>query len=142
MQIMPTKAHQMIIGLISRKMKDKGYKIVAFDGKEYLFNGKTLKVPPVIKRHRPDLLGYNFKTERVCIGEAKTGGDLFSMRTIEQLNDYAATKQKSTGKYVEAILGILKSSELDLQKLLCKLSLDKNENISYIWLPDELVEND
>lgn len=139
---MPTKAHQMIIGLIGRKMKERGYDIVAFDGKEYLFNGRVLKLPPVIKRHRPDLLGYNFKTKGVCIGEAKTGNDLFSGRTIEQLNDYASIKQKSTKKYVEVILGILKSSELDLQKLLQKLSLDKNENVSYVWLPDELVGND
>ena len=139
---MPTKAHQMIIGLIGRKMKKKGYDIVAFDGKEYLFGGKVLEFPPVIKRHRPDLLGYNFKTKRVCIGEAKTGNDLFSKRTIEQLIDYASVKQKSTSKYIEVIIGILKSSEQNLLKLLKKLSLDKNENISFIWLPDELINDD
>ncbi len=139
---MPTKAHQMIIGLIGRKMKKKGYDIVAFDGNEYLFNGKVLEFPPIIRRHRPDLLGYNFQTKRICIGEAKTDNDLFSRRTIEQLIDYASVKQNSTGKYVEIIIGILKSSEQNLLRLLKKLSLDKNENISFIWLPDELVSND
>lgn len=139
---MPSKAHQMIIGLIGRKIKEKGYSIVAFDGKEYLFNGEALKLPMVIKRHRPDIIGYNSKTKSICIGEAKTGNDLFSIRTIEQLEDYSNIKQKTTDKFIEVIIGILKSSELDLLKLINKLSLSKNENVSYVWLPDELVNND
>jgi len=139
---MPSKAHQMIIGLIGRKMREKGYSIVAFDGKEYLFNGKALKLPMIIKRHRPDIIGYNSKTMRICIGEAKTGNDLSSIRTKEQLEDYSNIKQISIEEFMEVIIGILKSSELDLLKLLKKLSLNKKENVSYIWLPDELVNND
>jgi hypothetical protein len=44
---MPTKLHQMIVGLIGRKMREKGYDIVAFDGNEYLFDGEKLNIPPI-----------------------------------------------------------------------------------------------
>ncbi|MEW6409383.1 MAG: hypothetical protein AB1488_04635 [Nitrospirota bacterium] len=138
---MPTKLHQMIVGLIGRKMREKGYDIVAFDGNEYLFDGQKLNIPPPIKRHKPDIVGFKFETNEICIGEAKTSEDLFSKRTKEQLLDYSNTKGISTGKHLEIILGIPKSAEEDLIKLLKELNLFGKDFISYIWLPEELVDN-
>lgn len=138
---MPSKLHQMLVGLIARKMHEKGYEIVAFDGNEYLFGGQKLNVPPKIKRHRPDIVGFNFETKEVCIGEAKTREDLLSERTEEQLLDYSATKQLSTDRRVEVILGIPMAAEKDLIELLKRLNLSGKNFISYIWLPEELVEN-
>lgn len=138
---MPTKLHQMIVGLIGRKMREKGYDIVAFDGNEYLFDGQKLNIPPPIKRHKPDIVGFKFETKEICVGEAKTSEDLLSKRTKEQLLDYSNTKGLSTGKYIEIILGIPKSAEEDLIKLLKELNLFGKDFISYIWLPEELVDN-
>lgn len=138
---MTTKLHQMIVGLIGRKMREKGYEIVSFDGNEYLFDGQKLKIPPQIKRHRPDIIGFKFQTREICVGEAKTSEDLFSRRTKEQLLDYSETKSLSIGKPIEIIIGIPKSSEDDLIKLLKELSLLGKDYISYIWLPEELVDN-
>lgn len=138
---MPTKLHQMLVGLIARKMRERGYHIVAFDGNEYLFDGQKLNVPPQIKRHRPDIVGFNFETKEVCVGEAKTRGDLFSESTREQLLDYSTSKQFSSGKHIEVILGIPRSAEKDLIKLLERLNLFGENFISYVWLPEELVDN-
>jgi len=138
---MPTKLHQMIVGLIGRKMREKGYDIVAFDGSEYLFEGAKLNIPPRIKRHRPDILGFKFETKEICVGEAKTGEDLFSERTKEQLLDYSSTTGLSTGKHIEIIIGIPKSAEEDLVGLLRELNLLGKDFISHIWLPEELAYN-
>jgi len=138
---MPTKLHQMIVGLIGRKIHEKGYTIVAFDGKEYMFDGQILNVPIQIKRHRPDIVGLKFETKEVCVGEAKTREDLFSKRTKEQLLDYSTTRGMSKGKHIEIIIGIPKSAEEDLKKLLHRLNLFEKDFISYIWLPEELVDN-
>ncbi len=139
---MAKKFHQMIVGLIGRKMRDKGYEIVAFDGNEYMFDGQKLNIPIPIKRYRPDIIGFKFETKEICVGEAKTSGDLFSKRTKEQLLDYSSTKSFSTGKHIEIIIGIPKSVEGDLIRLLKELDLFAKDFISYIWLPEELVNND
>lgn len=138
---MPKKLHQMIVGLIGRKMREKGYDIVAFDGNEYLFDGQKINIPPSAKRHRPDIVGFKFETKEICVGEAKTSKDLFSKRTKEQLLDYSNIKGLSTGKHIEIILGIPKSAEGDLIRLLSELNLFEKDFISYIWLPEELVDN-
>lgn len=138
---MPKKLHQMIVGLIGRKMREKGYDIVAFDGNEYLFDGQKINIPPSVKRHRLDIVGFKFETKEICVGEAKTSKDLFSKRTKEQLLDYSNIKGLSTGKHIEIILGIPKSAEGDLIRLLSELNLFEKDFISYIWLPEELVDN-
>lgn len=132
----------MLVGLIGRKMREKGYVIVAFDGNEYLFDGQKLNLPLQIKRHRPDIIGIRFETKEICIGEAKSQNDLFSTRTSEQLQDYSATKGFSSDRPVEIILGIPESAKSDLMKLLKKLGLSNKTFISYVWLPEELVDND
>ncbi len=138
---MPSKMHQMIIGLIGRKMREKGYEIIAFDGKEYKFEGNDINIPFTIKNHRPDIIGYDFNTKNICIGEAKTLNDLCTKRTKKQLTDFANVKSVSENK-IELIIGIPKTAKNDLIKLLTKLNLHNNNKISYIWLPEELVNND
>lgn len=138
---MHSKLHQMLVGLIARKMREKGCDMVAFDGRDYLFDGQKLHVPPKIKRHRPDIIGFKSETKEVCVGEAKTREDLFSKRTKEQLLDYSGTKLVSTGKHIEIIVGIPESAREDLVQLLQRLNLSGEDFISYIWLPEELVDN-
>jgi hypothetical protein len=131
----------MLVGLIGRKMREKGYEIVAFDGNEYCFDGRKLNVPTQVRRHRPDIVGFKFETKEVCVGEAKTREDLFSERTKEQLLDYSTTRGLSTGEHIEILLGIPESAREDLMGLLQRLNLSGKKFISYIWLPEELAEN-
>jgi hypothetical protein len=141
---MASKAHQMILGLVARKMRQRGYEIVSFDGNENIISNISLSVTPTIKRHKPDIIGVNFKTKKICLGDAKTLSDIDSLRTKEQFTDYSnlVTKNKKT---CEFIIGIPKSAEQKLLKILQELGInEKNKNVSYVWMPDELLpeEND
>lgn len=139
---MPSKLHQMLIGLIGRKMKEKDYEVVAFDGNTFRFDGQKLKLPPTIKRHRPDIIGINIINKRICIGEAKTRGDLNSHRTKEQLIDYSTTRTKTNNELVEIIIGVPESAVGDLKRLLINLGLSNNDKISFLFLPEVLVNED
>lgn len=139
---MPSKTHQMLIGLISRKMRERGYLPVAYDGKGYELNGQEVRLPPKIKRHRPDVIGINLSTKTLCVGEAKTAGDLSSARTREQFLDYSDIIGKTSGRRAELIIGISKTAEPALLCLLASLRLDRHTNVCCIYLPEELVEND
>lgn len=138
MVIMPSKLHQMLVGLIGRKMRESGYEIVAFHGNEYLFDGKSLNTPPTIMRHKPDLLGINIETQRLCIGEAKTRDDLHTSRTKEQLLDYSRMVC-SSGESAEVIVGVPKAAQNEYLDLLRELRLDNNKDFKYVFLPEELV---
>ncbi len=135
---MPSKAHQLISGLIVRKMREKGYLIIAFDGNEKIISDIFLKATPVIKRHKPDILGIDIKSKKICIGEAKTEGDLANERTKEQLLDYASLAEDKN-KYFELIIGIPESAEVYLMKLLDKLNIKTSPNVSYIHVPNALI---
>ncbi len=129
----------MILGLVVRKMREKGYEIVSFDGNEALIGDTQLKVPPAIRRHRPDSIGVNLQSGRICIGEAKTSGDLHSSRTKEQFADYSSLFVKDAEQLCELIIGIPKSSEPKLRSILKSLGIDKNPNVLYVWMPDDFL---
>lgn len=139
---MASRAHQLIIGLIVRKMRSNGYEIVSFDGNESLITDISINAPLTIKRHRPDVIGVDIKNKKICIGEAKTDSDLTSKRTKEQFIDYSNLSTKS-GSLCEFIIGIPQSSESRLKLILLDLGLVKKSNISFIWMPDEfLLDNE
>lgn len=138
---MPSKMHQMLIDLIGRKMHDKGYIPVAYDGKNYSLHGENVPIPMKIGRHRPDVIGINIETKVLCIGEAKTASDLSSERTREQFSDYANIIGFTSGQKFELIIGIPLRAESALLKLMSDLSLNGIKNVSYILLPEELIEN-
>src|SRR5882757_9906522 len=82
---MPSLAHQFIADNIARRMNIDGYAVVSYDGiKEY--QDVKLRMPPKIKRHRPDLIGISNDGE-ISIGEAKTAED-FTAHTSEQILDF------------------------------------------------------
>lgn len=138
---MPSRAHQLISGLIVRKMREKGYIIVAFDGNEKIISDISLKATPVIKRHKPDILGIDFNNKKICIGEAKTEEDLNAKRTKEQLCDYFSLANNSN-KSFELIIGIPGSAELQLSKLLNSLGIKESANISHVFMPNPLIYNE
>ena len=119
-------------------MRLGGYEVVSFDGNEGLIANISLNVPPIIKKHRPDVIGINIRNKKICIGEAKTDSDLSSKRTREQFRDYSNLITKS-GNLCELIIGIPRSSEKKLRKILLYLDLIGKNNISYVWMPDELL---
>lgn len=139
---MASKAHQLIAGLVVRKMRQKGYQIISFDGNEAIISDISLRVPPIIKKHRPDILGIRILDKKICIGEAKTSNDLYSKRTKEQIKDYSNLILADQKEPCELIIGIPKSCENKLEMLLKNLGIHGNSNISYVWMPDELLPNE
>ena len=139
---MPSKMHRMLVDLISRKMHDKGYIPVAFDGKYYIAHNEKVVIPPKIGKHRPDVIGINIETKVLCIGEAKTASDLSSERTKRQFSEYANIIGFTSKQKFELIIGIPMRAESSLLTLMSSLSLRSHKNISYILLPEELVETE
>jgi len=122
-------------------MIKKGYKPVSIDDKiEHLAYMQSNSMPK-IKRHKPDLLGVHSIDNKVCIGEAKTRGDLTSQRTKEQIEDFSSLIYELKGS-VEVIFGV-PSSELEmLKKLLKENGVLGNEKITILSIPDEVLPND
>jgi len=140
---MASAGHQLILGLVARRMRQKGYEIVSFDGSEALIGTTHFKVPPIIRRHRPDAIGVNLQNRRICIGEAKTSKDLHSSRTKEQFADYSSLFIRNNEQLCELVIGIPRSSESKLKQMLETLGIANNPNVSYVWMPDEFLrEND
>lgn len=130
----------MLCDLIARKMREEGFIPVAFDGRNYVLDNEEINIPPTIGRHRPDVLGFNPKTRALCIGEAKTGNDLDSERSREQLVDYSHIVGASTHEEARLIIGITSSMRDALHRTLRELGLADMPNISFVLLPEELVD--
>jgi hypothetical protein len=132
----------MLVDLIGRKMRDEGYTPVAYDGQLYTFRGEEVHIPPKIGRHRPDVVGINLESKALCIGEAKTGDDLLSERTREQLLDYSSIIGATSGMKFRLIIGVPMKDENALLMLMEDLGIDKLANVTHIVLPEELVDPD
>lgn len=137
---MASKIHQFILSLIVRKMKLEGYEIIAYDGDYSKIENMALKIPFKIMRHRPDIIGISLDKSKICIGEAKTDSDLRSDRTKEEFVDFASIGD-TIGKSIKLIIGIPKSSNLLLFKIINELKLQNKNNIEYIIVPEELFAN-
>lgn len=139
---MTSRIHKMLVDLIIRKMSEKGYTIVASEGKllaspEY----ERTPIPLKIKRHRPDVIGIDIISKKLCIGEAKTADDLFSKRTANQFSDFGNIIGRTSGEQAELIIGVPLRSKETLLHILKKINLP-TDKISIIVLPEELAENE
>lgn len=133
---MASKVHQFIISCLVRKIRDKGYEIIAFEGNWETIGMTKLKIPPCVLRHRPDVIGINTSATNFCIGEGKTQNDLKNVRSKEQFIDFANEKN------CELIIGIPKSSEKILLSLLKEINLFERKNVSYVLIPEVLFPNE
>lgn len=135
---MASKAHQFIANMLAVKMRQLNFEVVSFDGTQIFLSEQKLPIPPCLKRHRPDILGYDSKSKTICIGEAKTTADLNSERTKEQIADYASIITKSE-KPARILLGVPSSGLDKLNLLLGDLELAHNPNLIVIHVPDRLL---
>jgi hypothetical protein len=133
---MASKRHQFIIGLINRKILELGFTVLALDGRISGAFGNKYILPPKITRHRPDTLGVN-REGQICIGEAKTEKDLFTLRTKEEFVDFSSIELN--GKLCLLIIGIPSSAGNDLNKLLLNIGLEKKANIQILKIPNEII---
>jgi len=138
---MSTRIHEFILMCVARKIRERGYEIVAYQGDFKKISSMSFKLPMKIKRHRPDIIGLSKDESKICIGEAKTAGDLFTKRTNEQFSDYSEVIKNPVSK-AELIIGIPRSSENDLISILSNLTIRENPNVTYLCVPEELFPNE
>lgn len=131
-----SKVHKFIVSCVCRKIREKGYRIVALNGDYSQIEKIHLKLPPPIKRHRPDVVGVKTGNLEFCIGEAKTSSDLKTKRTREQLADFANINK------CELVVGVPMSDKYLLRKLLQDLGLENNKNISCLYVPEVLFPHE
>ena len=117
-------------------MREEGVDISGIDGNYAGLFGEKIQLPPQILRHRPDVVGTK-KDGQVFIGEVKTENDIANNRTYEQLQDFSSIELN--GKKCEVFIGIPKSAEGILNKVLEKTGLKNIDNIHILCVPDEII---
>lgn len=134
-----SKEHDLIVVMVARYIKQRGYELVALDcSLDWLF-GDSFRLPPAITIHRPDILGVRQETPFVCIGEAKTRSDMRSKRTRRQLKDFASASVERGGASCEVVVGIPSDCQTILGKLIRSLGVAPNR-ITVIAVPLPLLE--
>lgn len=117
---MASKQHQLMCGMLVRKMATLGYTdVVSFDGMIRDGYFKDYPLPPKIGRHRPDCISVN-KQGKKAIGEAKTCEDLKSDRTYEEILDFT-TVCKNDAVYEQVFIGYPIEGELYFEQLYYRL---------------------
>lgn len=138
-RIMASIKHDFIVSAISRKMRLYGFTIVYLDGRNKDISLRNFYIPPQIRRHRPDLIGFRGQ-EIFCIGEAKTNSDLVSERTHQQLIDFYEIVCKSPDN--KLLIGIPESGKRELFSLLSLLGIPRTNQIEILLIPEVLFPNE
>jgi hypothetical protein len=134
-----SKEHDLITAMVARYVQQQGYELVALDcSLDWLF-GDSFRLPPSIIIHRPDVLGVRDRTPFVCIGEAKTRGDMRSARTRQQLKDFAQASAGKTAAACEVVVGIPSDCQTILDSLINSLGIAPGR-ITVIAVPRPLLE--
>lgn len=134
---MPSKAHQMLISFLARKMREDGYQTIAFDDDNSSYDIFNFPVPPTIKRHRPDVIGMDVQGY-FSIGEAKTKNDLKGKRLEEQLNDFSDLKNED-GSLIPFYIGVPESVNDKLKSKLSEFNVNI-KNVKIISIPDLILK--
>ena len=134
---MSSKVHQFIADLIVRRMNLEGYEVVSFEGTSEAEQIK-LKLPPKIRRHRPDLIG--IKPKSLAIGEAKTANDL-TIRTKEQLQDFTNDTNWPPEVEHQVFFGMPMSIEERFERIVNELGIS-DKNLIVLPVPDRLLPDE
>ncbi len=135
---MAGERHQFLLGLVVRKMREEGVTIHNIDGNYAGLFGEKTALPPQILRHRPDVFGIK-SNGQLCIGEAKTEGDITNTRTYEQLQDFATVELNGTK--CEVFVGVPQSCEDIFRERLKRIGLKGCENLHVLYIPDEIIND-
>lgn len=131
---MAGKRHQFIVGLLIKQMRYFGCRIKYVDGA--FLGGDKLNLPPNVLRHRPDILGVTSEGQ-ICIGEAKTEGDINTKHFREQIEDF--TKLSLNGMKCEVFFGIPSLAEQELEMVLKEMGLRDYDHLHILLVPEEII---
>lgn len=133
---MATRQHQRILAIVLKAMSQRGFSLVAVDGKTEGWDEVGLGRPGDFGRHRPDAVGVQ-TDGTIGIAEAKTADDVASARTREQLEDYLGT---SATDYAAVFFGYPRSADTVVARLLKSIGAIDCPQLELISVPDELLD--
>lgn len=133
---MPTRQHQRILAIVLKAMSQRGFSLVAVDGKTEGWDQVGIGRPGDFGRHRPDAVGIQ-ADGTIGIAEAKTADDVASSRTREQLEDYLAT---SATDYAVVFFGYPRNADGVVASLLRSVGAIDCPQLELIPVPDELLD--
>ncbi len=115
--------HDLIVSLVARVIRQRGFELVALESSLGWLFGENFRLPPAITVHRPDILGVRREPPYLCIGEAKTRGDLHTTRTSRQLVDFSQASVGNTGSLCEVVVGVPADCETILHNIIRALGI-------------------
>jgi hypothetical protein len=132
----PGNVHKFLVRELVVAAQRWGYEVLAADAKYYLLDGATIHLPPKLLRHQPDIVAARKAPPHLLIGEAKTGPDLKSKRSKEQLADFASIPG--------ALVAITypERSESILRGVIEDLGIQPGDMFRCIPVPEELFPDD
>ena len=133
---MAGKRHQFIIGLLIGRMREYGCHVMFVDGKPFTDWNPSIRVPPTILRHRPDILGIT-DIGQICIGEAKTAGDISSSRTWEEIEDYLTLELN--GQSCAVFIGIEASGIDKFRRIAKQKGYLSSPNLHILCVHEEII---
>lgn len=132
---MAGRDHQRILALVTRRMQQMGFQVIAREGPVDELASTAFDLPQRVGRHRPDAIGVG-PDSQLCIGEAKTSGDMQAARTREQLEDYLCAGEHD---YPLVVLGFPRSCAGEVHRLLRSIGAIDCPQLTLLPVPDELL---
>lgn len=126
-------SHRRLVQLLITRIQVLGYRVVASDQGYTILGRGPVPIPPLVARHSPDVIGTRSNDPIICIGEAKTPGDLKSRRTREQLKDFASLPDSLV------IVAVPFSALGRLRDTLTELGIEESPRFQCMAVPDELI---
>lgn len=131
---MPGSTHKALVRVLALRMNALRYKVIAGDWNYPLLGSRQLRKPPAVGKHQPDLVGWRVEPPRLCIGEAKTAGDLEGARTRRQLVDFC----KVEGGCV--LVAVPNRALPRLREIVLELGLREGPALECIGVPEPLLD--
>ncbi len=126
-------SHRKLVQLLITRMQALGYRVVASDQGYAVLGRDNVPTPPLVARHSPDVIGARSEDPIICVGEAKTPGDLRSRHTCEQLRDFASLPDSLV------IVAVPFSALAKLRETLRELGIEESPRFQCMAVPDELI---
>jgi len=138
---MPSLQHQWLLLWIARKMTSDGYLVRQFEGptpQGGLWN--HLELPFDFQGRRPDAWAIHMFTGQLAVGEAKSGNDLSSLRTLTQFRLFGRAIQRGTTERCPYYIAVPLSATKALDDALTRTGLVGRPHVHRLHIPDVLLQ--
>lgn len=136
----PSNAHQWLVVWAVRKMTNDGFVPLAWDGALPHFQSAVLGRSPQFMNLRPDAVGVDPRSKRTAFCEAKTWNDIETRHTQQQLQAFSSLSSRTDKGPSRLYIAIPRSAAPALDRVLAKIGLAGDPNVTRLHIPDCLLE--